>query len=70
MLFADIIGVFLAMGGTVVVYGLIFISLRAKARDLGQTAIRPADSNPAVVQTAMKYVIVFPIVYVVCTCKS
>jgi G protein-coupled glucose receptor regulating Gpa2 C-term len=55
------------MFGTVVIYSLIFLSLHTKSKTFAQDSIRSTDSNPAVLKRAAKYMIIYPIVYVVCT---
>ena len=55
------------MFGTVVVYTLIFLSLRTNSRTFTQGSMRSNDSDPTVLKRAAKYMIIYPIVYVVCT---
>lgn len=59
--------IFLAMGGTILIYGLIFLSIRAKARGFGQADMRSGESDPAVLDRALKYMILYPVAYVVLT---
>ena len=59
--------IFLCMFGTVIIYTLIFLSLTTKAKTFAQGSIRSNDSDPAVLKRAAKYMIIYPIVYVVCT---
>jgi hypothetical protein len=59
--------IFLCMGGTVLTYGLIFLSIRAKARGFGRTGMRSDDPDPVVLNRALKYMILYPVVYVVLT---
>ena len=67
-LFLHYFWIFVFMGGTVVTYVLIFISIRMKARGFGQThSMQSNDSDPADLRRAMKYMIIYPIAYVICT---
>ncbi len=63
----NVLQIFLVMGGTVITYLLIFLSIRAKARGSSQTTIRSNDSDPAVLLRATKYMVIFPVAYVVLT---
>ena len=53
------------MGGTVVTYLLIFLSIRAKARGFAQNTIR--SNNATVLLRATKYMVIFPVAYVLLT---
>lgn len=55
------------MGGTVITYLLIFLSIRAKARGVAQTTIRSNGSDPAVLSRATRYMIIYPVAYVLLT---
>ena len=55
------------MGGTVITYMLIFLSIRAKARGSLQTSVGSGDTDPAVLRRALKYMVIYPIAYVCCT---
>lgn len=56
------------MFGTVVTYILIFLSIQAKSRLRSHPSFEGGDeSNPAVLKRAAKYMIIYPVVYVVCT---
>lgn len=56
------------MFGTVVTYILIFLSIRAKSRTRSNTDFPNEDgSDPAAMKRAAKYMVIYPVVYVVCT---
>jgi hypothetical protein len=56
------------MFGTVITYMLIFLSIQAKSRRMGNSAFPNSDgSTPAAMKRAAKYMIIYPLVYVVCT---
>lgn len=57
------------MFGTIVVYALIFLSIRTRqARFRSHTSINPSEEgDPAVLKRGAKYMIIYPIVYVICT---
>jgi G protein-coupled glucose receptor regulating Gpa2 C-term len=55
------------MGGTVLCYVLIYLSIRTQARGFGQSTARTTDPDPAVLRRAMKYMVIFPLAYVVLT---
>jgi hypothetical protein len=54
------------MFGTIVVYALIFLSIQAKSHLRSRTYSANAG-DPAMLKRAAKYMIIYPIVYVVCT---
>ena len=55
------------MFGTVIIYALIFMSLRTRSRSFDQNTMRSTDSDPIVLKRAAKYMVIYPIVYVICT---
>jgi hypothetical protein len=55
------------MFGTVVIYSLIFVTLRTRSRTFAQGSMASNESDPMVMKRAAKYMIIYPIVYVVCT---
>lgn len=57
------------MGGVIVTYALIFISIRAKARGYGRStgSMQSNDPDPATLSRALKYMIIYPIAYVILT---
>ena len=56
------------MFGTVVTYILIFLSIRTKSRTRLNADFPNEDGNdPAAMKRAAKYMIIYPVVYVVCT---
>lgn len=56
------------MFGTVVTYILIFMTIQAKSRSHSHTDFPNADgSDPAALKRAAKYMIIYPVVYVLCT---
>ena len=56
------------MGGTVTTYILIFLSIKARARSRSHPDFPNEDgSDPAAMKRAAKYMIIYPVVYVVCT---
>ncbi|ETI22072.1 hypothetical protein G647_06143 [Cladophialophora carrionii CBS 160.54] len=60
--------IFICMFGTVVTYILIFLSITAKSRIRPQVNFPNHDgSDPAAMKRAAKYMIIYPVVYVVCT---
>lgn len=60
--------IFLCMFGTVVTYILIFLSITAKSRRHSDPEFPNDDgTDPAASRRAAKYMIIYPVVYVVCT---
>ena len=60
--------IFVCMFGTVVTYILIFLSIKAKSRTRVHTDFPNEDgSDPAAMKRAAKYMIIYPVVYVICT---
>ena len=56
------------MFGTVTTYILIFVSIKAKSRHRPDPGFPNDDgSDPAAMKRAAKYMIIYPVVYVVCT---
>ncbi|EXJ86100.1 hypothetical protein A1O1_06469 [Capronia coronata CBS 617.96] len=60
--------IFVCMFGTIVVYGLIYLAITSHARrHPHEIAGVENGSNPAVLRRATRYMILYPVVYVICT---
>ncbi|KIX95417.1 uncharacterized protein Z520_08934 [Fonsecaea multimorphosa CBS 102226] len=59
--------IFICMFGTVVTYILIFAFIKAKSRSRSNANFPNDGTDPASTQRAAKYMIIYPVVYVVCT---
>ncbi|EXJ77619.1 hypothetical protein A1O3_09847 [Capronia epimyces CBS 606.96] len=61
--------IFICMFGTVAVYALIFLSIRTQSRrnSQGTLALPDNGSNAAVLRRAARYMVIYPVVYVICT---
>lgn len=55
------------MFGTVIVYAGIFLSIQAKSRAPASGGLHDDGSDPAALKRAAKYMIIYPVIYVICT---
>ncbi|KIW13223.1 hypothetical protein PV08_08410 [Exophiala spinifera] len=59
--------IFICMFGTVLVYALIFLSIRTRSRLRLSARDTAQEHDPASMKRAAKYMIIYPVVYVICT---